>query len=122
MIVVIDDDEMQRALAVQYLDMVFGGRFRVRAYEPAEFENVDWTDTKVAIVDLMMPTPGTVILGWLKEHHPHVKRIAWSAVVPKRWGATNPIVAEARQLADEVISKLTLEDLAEAITVLRRDD
>lgn len=121
MIVVIDDDETQRVLAEHYLSELFGGQYRVSAHPPEEFESIDWSDTKVAIIDLMMhPTPGTEILAWLKEHYPNVKRVAWSAVVSKR-GSDGPLAEEARILADVVISKLSPEDLADAIRKLRRD-
>lgn len=122
MIVVIDDDERMRVLARQYLSMIFDGRYRIVACPPEEYETIDWSDVKVAIVDLMMdPVPGTTILSWLRDHHSTIKRVAWSAAVPKPGGYMNPLVEEAQIVADAVVSKLSLDDLADAIEKLRGD-
>lgn len=40
-----------------------------------------WADVDVAVVDLMMPeVSGEVVLRYLVEHQPHVRRIVGSAV------------------------------------------
>ena len=52
----------------------------------AEFERLlrpePWQDVDVAIVDLMLPgVRGEEILGWLCEHAPEIRRIAFTASV-----------------------------------------
>lgn len=115
MIVVVDDNADARLLAQQYLTIGFDRKVPVVTVDATEWRSLDWDRVVVAIVDLMMaPEDGNTILAWLKENHPHVKRVAWSAAVP-RHGASVPIVERARTLADAIISKPDLELLAEAI-------
>lgn len=38
-----------------------------------------WVGVDVAVIDLMMPVDGRVVLYWMARHVPGVRRVAWTA-------------------------------------------
>lgn len=117
MILVIDDDEDMRVLAGRLLAIHFDNAVEVLAIGPDGWEGADgwkdlpWDDCEIAIIDLMMPVvDGAVILRWLMENHPRVRRITWSAYLPVR--------PEAADLAHLLIPKPDVVGLAEAVASL----
>lgn len=112
-VVVIDDTADTRDLAVEALTLTFGASVAVTGHEPDDYRTLPWPTVGVAVVDLMMSTPGVEILAWLREDHPTVRRLAWTAY-PALLGGD-------RDLAHHLIVKPGLAEL-EAFVGAMRDD
>ena len=80
-ILVIDDEPDMLLFAKAFLTMHMPHIVRVHTTSHIEWEKVVtvWDEVAVAIVDLMMPTPGIDILREIQEKYPHVDRVAWTA-------------------------------------------
>lgn len=77
-VVVIDDTLDTRTLAVAFLQMEFE-TIHVFSCHPEDYRDQPWESIATAIIDLRMDPPGAEVLAWLAEHHPDVRRVAWSA-------------------------------------------
>lgn len=79
-VVVIDDESDLRYAMQQLLTLELPDIVDVVGFAPEDVDGIDWSGTQVALVDLMMPGPGgESILAYLREHHPAVYRVAWTA-------------------------------------------
>lgn len=74
--VVLFEDEPDIAYMQQTLLTRFGCQVETPSIRQREELNwkIRWSETDVAIVDLMMPhLGGDVIVRWIKQHQPHVR-------------------------------------------------
>lgn len=80
-VVVVEDDRMQRELYEVALsrsgDLEVVGRF---GDVPEALAWDGWRDVDVVLCDWQLPhASGDVLLEWLSQHHPHVRRILITA-------------------------------------------
>lgn len=103
------DDEPDMRLVVRSL---LGRRHDVDSFEGVDdaITNADWPHTDVAIIDVMMPgRSGDVLLAWLADNHPHVKRVLCTAL-------GDNLDLDRFALAHDIVSKpFTTEDLEKAL-------
>lgn len=108
-VVVIDDEPDELLLAQHLIAAHFQHKLEVITCDQMNYQDLDWPTIGIAIIDLMMPVhPGMEILAWLAEHHPHVRRIAWTAAPS--------VFPQANKLA-QVIPKPDLDTFLEAISL-----
>jgi CheY-like chemotaxis protein len=114
-VVLIDDEDdvrlaMEKVLSYHLPDIV-----NVVAFHPGDADAIDWSGCQVAIVDLMMPVrDGESILAELREKHPGVYRVAWTA---KDRDSREKLLADG--LADAVILKPGFEEIVDLLGARR---
>ena len=107
-VVVIDDESDMRNVMQTWLVTVLPDIVDVAAFAPEDVDGIDWSGCQVALVDLMMPGPGgESILTYLRDKHPSVYRVAWTA---KADDVRDRLCVEG--VAQEVIGKPGLEETA----------
>lgn len=79
-VVLIDDEDDVRRAMQEMLRLYLPDEVDVSSFDPDDVANIDWGGCQVAIVDLMMPgIDGESILAELRDNHPDVYRVAWTA-------------------------------------------
>lgn len=100
-VVLIDDNDDVREAMCAVLTHHLPDLVDIAAYHPADYDQIDWSGCQVALIDLMMPVrSGESILAELRDNHPAVYRVAWTARAEHERDA----VAESG-LADAVVAK-----------------
>jgi DNA-binding NarL/FixJ family response regulator len=106
-VVLIDDEDDIRFAMEQVLSHHLPDIVDISAFHPDDYAAVDWTGCQVALVDLMMPgINGETILEELRDQHPEVYRVAWTA---KDQAARNAIAASG--LAHTVVAKPGFDEI-----------
>ena len=100
-VVLIDDEDDVRRAMEEILRLHLPDIVAVRSFHPDDADDIDWGGCQVAIVDLMMPgRDGESFLAELRDNHPDVYRVAWTA---KDRAARDKLTASG--LADAVVAK-----------------
>jgi CheY-like chemotaxis protein len=116
-VVIIDDNSDTRLLIRAYLESELPASVRVRSYSDAAYREatIRWEDVAVAVVDIMMPVvDGRVLLAELRDEHPNIYRVAWTAS-PDVYG--RGVVEEG--LAHALVPKPGLDELRALIAKVR---
>lgn len=106
-VVLIDDEDDVRRVMEEVLRLHLPDIVAVRSFHPDDADGIDWGGCQVAIVDLMMPgRDGESILAELRDNHPQVYRVAWTA----KDQAAREALAESG-LAHAVVAKPGFDDI-----------
>ena len=79
-VILIDDEEDVRMAMEMVLTHHLPDIVDVSSFHPRDYNKIRWDGCQVALVDLMMPgIAGEAILEELRDNHPDVYRVAWTA-------------------------------------------